>query len=181
MQTKTVKPLSLALVLTLIPISTAYSEDGKAKKVTGTVRAIGLTYILGDRDELAPSGIGHVVAYVDDSGEHGLEAKTNDESDTSVPPIRFKMTWADAIIAAEAYNPEGALGSCVSNCWHLPTKAELQLLYEQKTVVGGFANHLYWSSTELGSNYAWLQYFTNGNQYHLAKYDACAVRAVRTF
>jgi hypothetical protein len=42
------------------------------------------------------SGTGNIVAYVDGSGEHGLEAKTLDESSA--------LNWAQANTAAEAYN-----------------------------------------------------------------------------
>jgi hypothetical protein len=71
------------------------------------------------------------------------------------------------------------------NCWHLPTKTELGLLFEQKTVVGGFANDLYWSSTEYDASSAWLQYFGNGNQNvnykNSTQNSTLRVRAVRAF
>jgi len=38
--------------------------------------------------------------------------------------------------------------------WYLPSKFELNLLYLQKTVVGGFASTYYWSSTESDTIYA---------------------------
>ncbi len=34
----------------------------------------------------------------------------------------------------------------------LPSKDELNELYKQKDVVGGFVNYIYWSSTESSSN-----------------------------
>jgi len=46
--------------------------------------------------------------------------------------------------------------------WFLPSKDELNLMYEQKGVIGGFAGAYYWSSSEYFLNYAWSQYFYNG-------------------
>jgi hypothetical protein len=63
----------------------------------------------------------------------------------------------------------------------LPSKAELNLLYAQKTVVGGFANNTYWSSSEYNSFYAWFQNFGIGTLYNYNKYDTLPVRAVRAF
>ena len=98
-------------------------------------------YVLGD---IGPHG--GKVYYVDDSGEHGLEAKAADEINL--------LSWSDAVTAASAYG----------SGWHLPTKTELKVLYEQKNMVGGFAKDDYWSSTELDSNSAWIQGFVEGVQ-----------------
>ena len=66
--------------------------------------------------------------------------------------------------------------------WRLPTKRELNLVYNQKSNIGVFANVFYWSSTEFGYSNAWIQYFYNGNQNNYAKSDFNAnVRAVRAF
>jgi hypothetical protein len=48
-------------------------------------------------------------------------------------------------------------------------------------VVGGFADNFYWSSTEGGANYAWLQYFLVGGQGDVSKYFTYYVRAIRAF
>jgi len=42
-----------------------------------------------------------------------------------------------------------------------------------------FASDFYWSSTEFNSNYAWEQYFVNGNQNYFEKFNSFYVRAVR--
>jgi Protein of unknown function (DUF1566) len=115
-------------------------------------------YVLGG---IAPQG--GIVFFVDEFGKHGLEAKTADETNS--------LTWIDAVTAASAYGPG----------WHLPTKAELKLLYEHKKLVGGFANDDYWSSTELDSNSAWIQGFFNGDQDRYNKYSKLSVRAVLAF
>jgi hypothetical protein len=65
--------------------------------------------------------------------------------------------------------------------WFLPSKDELNLMYGQKGVIGGFASVLYWSSSEYGSNYAWSQYFGNGYQDYYGKADTRRVRVVRAF
>jgi hypothetical protein len=65
--------------------------------------------------------------------------------------------------------------------WYLPSKHELNLLYLQKTVVGGFADNFYWSSTEGGANYAWIQGFDGGAQGDVNKDFTYYVRAIRAF
>ena len=140
---------------------------GNAAQAAGTVNPAApngnsykhvATYGLGDR---GPQG--GKVYYVDDSGEHGLEAKAADEISS--------LSWSDAVTAASAYGAG----------WHLPTKTELKVLYEHRNVVGGFAKDDYWSSTELDSNSAWIQGFGNGDQDRYNKYSKLSVRAVRAF
>ena len=51
-----------------------------------------------------------------------------------------------------------------------------------RLAIGGFTIFSYWSSTESGSNDAWLQDFGNGYQYYFfVKYGNNNVRAVRAF
>ena len=75
----------------------------------------------------------------------------------------------------------GAVTETCYGDWYLPSKVELNLLYKEKSVVGGFANNYYWSSTEDYSYYAWLQYFGDGTQYNYDKGFPDRVRAVRAF
>ena len=74
--------------------------------------------------------------------------------------------------------------------WHLPSKYELNLMYENIGQgnalslgnVGGFANNFYWSSTEAVNVSAWSQDFDSGNQYSLiGKGTTYSVRAIRAF
>jgi uncharacterized repeat protein (TIGR02543 family) len=67
--------------------------------------------------------------------------------------------------------------------WFLPSKDELNLMYENLEVfgIGGFAVNYYWSSSEYDAGYAWGQYFYNGGQYDYYKYNTYRVRAVRAF
>ena len=65
--------------------------------------------------------------------------------------------------------------------WFLPYKDELNLMYTQKTAIGGFANDLYWSSSEYAVDTAWIQAFAIGSQSGNYKYATYYVRAVRAF
>ena len=93
---------------------------GHAAEAAGTNNKSVATYSLGEKGPL-----GGKVYYIDDSGEHGLEAKTTDEIST--------LSWNDAVTVTGAYQ----------SGWHLPTKTELKVLYEQRHVEGGFAKDDY--------------------------------------
>jgi len=65
--------------------------------------------------------------------------------------------------------------------WFLPSKDELNLMYGQQGVIGGFATHSYWSSSEYDAVYAWEQHFPSGSQYDQDKVSIQNVRAIRAF
>ena len=54
--------------------------------------------------------------------------------------------------------------------WFMPSKDELDMMYDNRTVITGQGGDAfktdtsYWSSSENDSNYAWYQHFSNGNQ-----------------
>jgi hypothetical protein len=113
---------------------------------------------------------GSIVFYVDDSGEHGLAAWPENEEDEE----DSRLEWYSAGEAADAHGFR----------WHLPTKAELNLLFAEKDLVGGLEDGYYWSSTEYFSDRAWIQsFFSNGGgtQLQTWKFDDIRVRAVRAF
>jgi hypothetical protein len=63
--------------------------------------------------------------------------------------------------------------------WRLPTKDELNILYQNKDKIGFFANISYWSSTEDELNKRWVQSFSSGNQFPADMSNPVYVRAVR--
>ncbi|MES2850052.1 MAG: DUF1566 domain-containing protein [Bacteroidota bacterium] len=67
--------------------------------------------------------------------------------------------------------------------WVLPTKAELNKLYNNRTIVGGFQPSKYWSSSEVDANFAWVQDFglITNNQGSGAKATVRFIRPVRYF
>lgn len=127
--------------------------NSKISDITPSVRAIG--DILSDNS---------IVFWVDETGQRGLAAQPFDDNPGS---------WYSSNERAENHGPG----------WRLPTKHELNLLYLQKDVVGGFAIPSYWSSTEAAADYAWLQLFGNGAQLSYDKEFTTyvGVRAVRAF
>jgi len=76
---------------------------------------------------------------------------------------------------ASAYAGGGCSG------WFLPSQDELNALYLQRGVVGGFADDNYWSSSEVYAFLAWLQFFVSGSQVGIGKVKSLRVRAVRGF
>jgi len=85
-----------------------------------------------------------------------------------------KMYWREAVKAC----------SSLGEGWRLPTKDELNLMYINRVVIGGFDNNYYWSSTvfnSLGNSLAWIQTFNSGYQSNYYKnHDLLFnVRAVR--
>ena len=69
--------------------------------------------------------------------------------------------------------------------WFMPSKDELDMMYENRTVItgqGGDAfrtDTAYWSSSELSSFNAWYQYFSNGYQDNYFKNNSYHCRLLR--
>jgi hypothetical protein len=117
---------------------------------------------------------GGVVFYVTSDSLHGLIAETRDQT--------FSSTFYDAENYISDFSFHSNIGRLYTD-WRLPTKHELNLLYRQKTIVGGFpvTSSFYWSSTIGGNSTAWYQDFRNGAQGVMTQGQANAVRAVRSF
>jgi len=150
---------------------------------------------------------GGIIFWLDTSGQHGLIAATADQSTGEQwynGTSRITGTTGDGLYAGSMNtamivatqmndNQNGnfaakvcadysvTVGGVTYGDWYLPSKYELNLLYIQRTVVGGFANTNYWSSTENGVSAAWGQAFYNSLQYNFTKGDPGYVRAVRAF
>ena len=115
--------------------------------------------------------LGGYVFKISADGTHGLVAETQDQS-----------------VASSWYLAQDAISNPVNHStngkkfmdWRLPTQYELNEMYLQKGVVGGFANDVYWSSTEYG-DFAWLQDFGNGYQGNFKMGNYNYVRSVRAF
>ncbi|MAI28405.1 MAG: DUF1566 domain-containing protein [Flavobacteriales bacterium] len=74
--------------------------------------------------------------------------------------------------------------------WFLPSKEELNKMFENKGTINSTASanggsnlltEIYWSSSEYNNIYAWAQTFSGGYQPGQEKDNTSNVRAVRTF
>lgn len=78
-------------------------------------------------------------------------------------------------------------GNTCYNDWFLPAginstaSGQMNCLYDNKSVIGGFTNILYWTSTEFDASNAYVQSFTNGDQLTFVKSSLNHVRCVRSF
>ena len=143
---------------------------------------------------------GGIVFYVYDNGQHGLIAATADQS-TGIQwwngtailcnPVRndgvpIGRINTDSIISKQGQGNYAAaicaqyLGGGFGD-WYLPSKYELNLLYLQKDVVGGFAVDYYWSSTEIDNSVAWGPELRHWQPEPGSKANLFYVRAVRAF
>jgi hypothetical protein len=148
---------------------------------------------------------GGIVFYVYDGGQHGLIASPADQSSgirwyggsfthtrargngvgTGLRNTAIIISNQGAVdgndfaatLCNEYWTPVGVQYAD----WYLPSKHELNLLYLQKNVVGGFTSANYWSSTEIDNVSAGYQDFSNGVQFNGAKISPLKVRAIRAF
>jgi hypothetical protein len=185
-------------------------QDGSETKVTAgtniTVTGSGTTvnpYVVNATGAttltIGQAYQGGIIFWLDATGQHGLIAATSDQS-TGIEWYNGTYSTTNALrdgIGAGLYNTERiianqAAGSYAAQLcanyqgggygdWYLPSKYELNLLYLQKTVVGGFVNDYYWSSNEADLMDAWVQNFDNGYQTNFSKFITLWVRAVRAF
>jgi hypothetical protein len=71
--------------------------------------------------------------------------------------------------------------------WYLPAKNQLQIMYNNKSIIGGFQNEWYWSSTFDGYTGGWystsyaVNFATGGSTTFYQFYNYFRVRAIRNF
>ena len=63
--------------------------------------------------------------------------------------------------------------------WYLPAQDELDVLYDNRGAIGGFSTDLYWSSSDMDTEEARVQRFSNGTQEGDHKDEPLRVRCVR--
>jgi hypothetical protein len=140
---------------------------------------------------------GGIVFYITDGGLHGLEAAPKDQSAAAWGCYGTATGAVGTGVGHGAQNTVLILADCTESGiaariaddytlngyddWFLPSKDELNLLCQQKDVVGGFTVNAYWSSSETNSADAWHQAFSNCSQGGGYKGSAFNVRAVRAF
>jgi len=145
-------------------------------------------YAIGDT---GPSGVG-IVFYVTDGGLHGLEVSTVDQSTfsewsnitdeeigTTGEAIGTGFLNTDAIIGQAGHTDSVAqicrnYRAVEEGDWFLPSKDELNAIWENlvddgsggNSGVGGFAERIYWSSSEYNGTIVCCQWFDDGYKDH---------------
>jgi hypothetical protein len=120
---------------------------------------------------------GGIIFYADSTREHGLIAAEKDFDST--------YSWQDALRKCETYSVN--VDGITYADWHLPSKEELDWLYLNREVVGGFTSNFYWSSTEDHGGLkddAMGHYFNVKTNYKDADFNKKTknrVRAIRAF
>jgi hypothetical protein len=170
----------------------AFASNGNGTGYGSTLAVTTIPYSIGLYYE------GGIIFYLDVTGEHGLIAATSDQSSGTIwgcfgtligltgTDIGKGKTSTQFII-----NGCSTAGTAAQICyflvmngysdWFLPSKDELNQMYIQRNVIGGFSNNSYWSSSEYDANLAWNQYLNDGSVYGSNKNNVYSVRPVRAF
>jgi len=143
---------------------------------------------------------GGIIFYIDSTKKHGLiAAKTDFERRLFWTNSQKLVTGATGLaVGTGASNTQKIINVqgqsfapyAASYCynfekgdyvdWYLPSKDELNLLYQQKAVVG-ISSGSYWSSSEATKGNAWAQDFSAGIQAKQNKTWGLSVRAISSF
>lgn len=151
---------------------------------------------------------GGIIAYLDNTNQHGFIAAPENQSDgiewgghgtttgatgTAIGTGESNTTTIVEMLGNGSYAAKLCDDLVINdyNDWFLPSKDELNILYQNRNVIGGFTidsgssyYSSYWSSSESSSGSAWLQDFRNGEQKNTCnpcKFANFRVRAVRAF
>jgi hypothetical protein len=164
-------------------IGTAYGNQ-----VTCTLFYIGQSYNGGK------------IAYIDNTGLHGLIAATSDQTTSIVwwngtntntgannTGLGFGQSNTNSIISSQGNTGAYAAKICQDlilsgySDWYLPSLIELSWLFSNRTAIGNFTSNPYWSSSEASINTANGLSFVNGNSGAYLKNSSLRVRAIRSF
>jgi len=145
---------------------------------------------------------GGIIFYIDGTGSHGLIAAQIDQNTGTGAQwgcIGTLISGTSTAIGTGQANTTRIVNGCSTagiaaricndlvlngyNDWFLPSKDELNQMYLQRTLIGGFAPDTYWSSTEYNADYAWAQYIGLSGSQGISNKDSgeSRVRAVRAF
>lgn len=190
--------LKTAIAFLLISAIACTKESVKTTSVSQSNLSDGLAALkIGDTYH------GGIIFYIDNTGKHGLIVSKTDlvtsGSSTQISWNNGKNIVTGAIGTAvgtgasntkKIVDAQGATGDYAAllcynykkgeyKDWYLPSKNELDLLYQQSAVVGAFGQ--YWSSSEVSKGKAWDQVFGGGYKEKDSKNFTLNVRAISSF
>jgi len=194
-----------SIIVSGLTSGTAYTFTVTATNAMGT----SLASAVSNSVEIPPLAIGDLyqggrIFYLDGNGG-GLIAAPSDQSSATWGCTGDSIGGTSSAVGTGATNTTAIVSGCSETAiaaricadltlggyddWFLPSKDELNLMFEKigngpdapLGNIGGFAGYYYWSSTDGGSNGAWSQHFSSGNQINVIKGATFNVRAVRAF
>ena len=141
---------------------------------------------------------GGKIFYIDATGQHGfISATTNQTSSTWGCSGKLLTGCSGTVIGTGQSNTTAIVNGCTTTgiaarfCndlvlnayidWYLPSKDELNLMYQQRTIIGGFSATSYWSSSQATDTTAVILSFSSGLKANGAKTSTYYVRAIRSF
>ena len=159
---------------------------------------------------IGQAALGGTIAYILQSGDPGYDSNLQQGLVATVADISTGAQWGctgTAISGADGtaigtgnQNTIDIMAGCATagiaarlcgdlveggySDWYLPSQNELNKLYLNRVAIGGFADVVYWSSTEyitIPNLSAWLQDFSDGTQATTTKSITFYVRAIRSF
>jgi uncharacterized protein DUF1566 len=175
---------------------------------TLTVAPISVIATAEYRPEIGDYYKGGLIFYIDATKKHGLVCAYSDQSadaewgcsETAVPGADGTAIGSGAQNTIDIVEKCGGYDIAAAECddltyfsysdWFLPSKDELNLLYEKKAIINTAFEEVsgsplndayYWSSSETSADAAWAQNFVTGEQVSGYKDNTVSVRAIKVF
>jgi TolB-like protein len=140
--------------------------DGDNEIRTVTISTRGITKINFSEYVLGDIGPGGGMVFFAQGGKY-----------MEMSDILGNYTWSNGLTAARNYR------GCGFSDWRLPTKDELNLIYQNLRAknIGSLGDSWHWSSSEYSGGTAWGRRFSDGDQGPTNKTNTYSVRTVRAF
>lgn len=192
--------IQVSASLTGLQANKTYHYRIVATNSSGKTEGNNLTFETGDAPQIAIGSNyqGGIIFYLEPGGLHGLIAAPLDQAHapwgcygTDIEGTAYEIGTgqANTTMIVNMCGEQGAAKICNDlelngyDDWFLPSILELSEMHKHVDVIGGFADFLYWSSSNYGSNHAWCLQINTGQQRHdnPKTNDLIRVRAIRAF
>jgi hypothetical protein len=188
----------------LVP-NTNYYVRAYATNSVGTAYGSVVNFTTNPNLTIGTAYQGGIIGYIFVQGETGYVSGETHGLIVSTNNISSGVTWGcsgtsiatGTSLGMGLYNTNLITSSCISsstaaavclnytsgvyNDWYLPSYSELNLLYQNKSIIGGFSSTNYWTSSQNSLTSAWSINFVNGSFVNTSKSNLIYVRAIRKF